>query len=73
MSQVLYSKVQGSIQPTNKLLVFDFFAGTGSSTKAFEDAGHTVIKVGHQDQCASHEPFAMNHHQLVRTQVVLVN
>lgn len=25
------------------MLVFDFFAGTGSSTKAFEDAGHTVI------------------------------
>jgi hypothetical protein len=25
------------------LLVFDFFAGTGSSTKAFADAGHTVI------------------------------
>lgn len=28
---------------TDKLLVFDFFAGTGSSTRAFEDAGHTVI------------------------------
>lgn len=26
-----------------KLLIFDFFAGTGSSTKAFEDDGHTVI------------------------------
>mgnify|MGYP002637568020 FL=1 len=25
------------------MLVFDFFAGTGSSTKAFRDAGHTVI------------------------------
>jgi len=25
------------------LLIFDFFSGTGSSTKAFEDAGHTVI------------------------------
>lgn len=25
------------------MLVFDFFAGTGSSTKAFADAGHTVI------------------------------
>jgi hypothetical protein len=25
------------------MLVFDFFAGTGSSTKAFKDAGHTVI------------------------------
>lgn len=27
-----------------QMIVFDFFAGTGSSTKAFEDAGHTVIK-----------------------------
>ena len=26
------------------MLVFDFFAGTGSSTQAFEDAGHTVVK-----------------------------
>ena len=26
------------------LIVFDFFAGTGSSTKAFEDAGHKVYK-----------------------------
>jgi len=25
------------------MLVFDFFAGTRSSTQAFEDAGHTVI------------------------------
>jgi len=25
------------------MLVFDFFAGTGSSTRAFEKAGHTVI------------------------------
>ena len=25
------------------MLIFDFFAGTGSSTKAFEDAGHTVV------------------------------
>jgi hypothetical protein len=25
------------------MLVFDLFAGTGSSTQAFEDAGHTVI------------------------------
>jgi hypothetical protein len=24
------------------MIIFDFFAGTGSSTKAFEDAGHTV-------------------------------
>lgn len=27
------------------MIIYDFFAGTGSSTKAFEDAGHTVIKV----------------------------
>jgi hypothetical protein len=26
------------------MIVYDFFSGTGSSTKAFEDAGHTVIK-----------------------------
>jgi hypothetical protein len=25
------------------MLVFDFFSGTGSSTQAFADAGHTVI------------------------------
>lgn len=25
------------------MIVFDFFAGTGSSTQAFKDAGHTVI------------------------------
>jgi hypothetical protein len=25
------------------MIIFDFFAGTGSSTKAFADAGHTVI------------------------------
>jgi hypothetical protein len=25
------------------MLVFDLFAGTGSSTRAFEDAGHTII------------------------------
>jgi hypothetical protein len=27
------------------MLVFDFFSGTGSSTQAFKDKGHTVIKV----------------------------
>jgi site-specific DNA-cytosine methylase len=27
------------------VIVFDFFAGTGSATKAFEDRGHKVIKV----------------------------
>jgi hypothetical protein len=25
------------------MLVFDFFAGTKSSTQAFADAGHTII------------------------------
>ena len=25
------------------MLIFDFFSGTGSSTQAFKDAGHTVI------------------------------
>jgi hypothetical protein len=25
------------------MIIYDFFAGTGSSTKAFSDAGHTVI------------------------------
>jgi site-specific DNA-cytosine methylase len=25
------------------MIIFDFFAGTGSSTKAFQDAGHTVF------------------------------
>ena len=25
------------------MIVFDFFSGTGSSTQAFKDAGHTVI------------------------------
>jgi hypothetical protein len=27
------------------MIIYDFFSGTGSSTKAFEDAGHTVIKI----------------------------
>ena len=25
------------------MIIYDFFSGTGSSTKAFEDAGHTII------------------------------
>lgn len=32
------------------MLVFDFFAGTLSSTKAFEDAGHTVISFDNDPQ-----------------------
>ena len=27
------------------MIVYDFYSGTGSSTKAFEDAGHTIIRV----------------------------
>lgn len=34
----------------NKLLIFDFFAGTRSSTQAFEDAGHTVISFDNDPQ-----------------------
>jgi hypothetical protein len=55
VSQQSYSEVLGSILPTSKLLIFDFFAGTGSSTKAFEDAGHTVIKVELDDYFEAHE------------------
>ena len=32
------------------MIVFDFFAGTGSSTRAFEDAGDTVITFDNDDQ-----------------------
>ena len=32
------------------MIVFDFFAGTGSSTKAFEDAGDTVISFEYDKQ-----------------------
>jgi hypothetical protein len=31
------------LQEKREMIIFDFFAGTGSSTKAFADAGHTVI------------------------------
>ena len=37
------------------MLIFDFFAGTGSATKAFEDAGHTVIKIELDDYFEAHE------------------
>lgn len=32
------------------MLIFDFFAGTRSSTKAFEDAGHTVVSFDNDPQ-----------------------
>ena len=38
-----------------RLIVYDFFAGTGSATKAFEDAGHTVIKVELDEYFEAHE------------------
>jgi hypothetical protein len=37
------------------LIIYDFFAGTGSATRAFEDAGHTVIKVELDGQFTAHE------------------
>ena len=37
------------------LLIFDFFAGTGSATQAFHDAGHTVIKIELDEQFAADE------------------
>lgn len=32
------------------MIIFDLFAGTGSSTQAFKDAGHTVISIDNDDQ-----------------------
>lgn len=56
VSQQSISEAQASTaQIQNKLLVFDFFAGTGSSTQAFEDAGHTVIKVELDEYFEAHE------------------
>ena len=37
------------------MLIFDFFAGTGSATQAFEDAGHTIIKVELDEYFEAHE------------------
>ena len=37
------------------MLIFDFFAGTGSSTLAFENAGDTVIKVELDQSFEAHE------------------
>lgn len=35
--------------------ILDLFAGTGSATKAFQDAGHEVIKVELDEQFEAHE------------------
>ena len=37
------------------MIIYDFFAGTGSATKAFEDAGHTVIRVELDEYFEAHE------------------
>jgi site-specific DNA-cytosine methylase len=37
------------------MIVFDFFAGTGSATKAFEEAGHKVIKIELDQQFEANE------------------
>jgi hypothetical protein len=37
------------------MLIFDFFAGTGSATRAFEDAGHTVIRIELLEKFEAHE------------------
>jgi len=37
------------------MIIFDFFAGTGSATQAFYDAGHTVVKIELDEQFAAHE------------------
>jgi hypothetical protein len=41
------------------MLVFDFFSGTGSSTQAFKDAGHTVIYVELDEQFEADERDVM--------------
>ena len=37
------------------MLIFDFFAGTGSATQAFQDAGHRVVKIEIDEQFAADE------------------
>jgi site-specific DNA-cytosine methylase len=38
-----------------KIKILDLFAGTGSATKAFEDAGHKIIKVELDEYFEAHE------------------
>lgn len=42
------------------MIIYDFFAGTGSATKAFEDHGHTVIKVELDGQFEANERDILN-------------
>lgn len=37
------------------MIVYDFFAGTGSATQAFKDAGHTVIRIELDEYFAADE------------------
>jgi site-specific DNA-cytosine methylase len=37
------------------MIIYDLFAGTGSATQAFKDAGHTVIKVELDEYFEAHE------------------
>ena len=37
------------------MLIFDLFSGTGSSTQAFADAGHTVIRIELDEQFEAEE------------------
>lgn len=56
-------------QADKRLLVFDFFSGTGSSTQAFKDAGHRVIKVELDSQFEAHERdiLTLNANYLIKT------
>jgi hypothetical protein len=38
-----------------QMIIYDLFAGTGSATQAFKDAGHTVIKVELDEYFEAHE------------------
>ena len=51
------------------MIIYDFFAGTGSATKAFEDGGHTVIKVELDQQFEANERdiMAMTSQYLIAT------
>jgi site-specific DNA-cytosine methylase len=44
-----------TLHENNQMRVLDLFAGTGSATKAFEDAGHEVIKVELDEHFEAHE------------------
>jgi site-specific DNA-cytosine methylase len=37
------------------MIIYDFFAGTGSATRAFEEAGHKVIKIELDEQFEANE------------------